>query len=78
MTADTAPAADVQPKAKIFISYSRKDMAFADRLEGALKARGLWSNQRCTRGSGTDFLNAATPNACRLKESAVRAMTNDA
>ena len=38
MIADTAPAADVQPKAKIFISYSRKDMAFADRVEAALKA----------------------------------------
>ena len=35
------PAADVQPKAKIFISYSRKDLAFADRLDGALKARGF-------------------------------------
>ena len=41
MTADATPAADVQPKAKIFISYSRKDMAFADRLEAALKARGF-------------------------------------
>ena len=41
MTADAAPAADVQPKAKVFISYSRKDMAFADRLEAALKARGF-------------------------------------
>ena len=30
-----------QPKAKIFISYSRKDMAFADRLETAVKARGF-------------------------------------
>jgi TIR domain len=30
-----------QPKARIFISYSRKDMAFADRLETALKARGF-------------------------------------
>ena len=29
------------PKAKVFISYSRKDMAFADRLEAALKARGF-------------------------------------
>jgi hypothetical protein len=29
------------PKAKIFISYSRKDMAFADRLEVALEARGF-------------------------------------
>jgi hypothetical protein len=27
--------------ARIFISYSRKDMAFADRLEAALKARGF-------------------------------------
>ena len=41
MTADAARAADVQPKAKVFISYSRKDMAFADRLEAALKARGF-------------------------------------
>jgi formylglycine-generating enzyme required for sulfatase activity len=28
-------------KAKVFISYSRKDMAFADRIEAALKARGF-------------------------------------
>jgi formylglycine-generating enzyme required for sulfatase activity len=31
----------VEPKARLFISYSRKDMAFADRLEAALKARGF-------------------------------------
>jgi formylglycine-generating enzyme required for sulfatase activity len=30
-----------KPRAKIFISYSRKDTAFADRLEGALRARGF-------------------------------------
>ena len=30
-------------KAKVFISYSRKDMAFVDRLEAALKARGFES-----------------------------------
>jgi TIR domain len=36
-----AEPAQYQPKAKIFISYSRKDMAFADRLEAALKARGF-------------------------------------
>jgi tetratricopeptide (TPR) repeat protein/WD40 repeat protein len=30
-----------QPKAKIFISYSRKDIAFADRLEAGLKTRGF-------------------------------------
>jgi formylglycine-generating enzyme required for sulfatase activity len=28
-------------KTKVFISYSRKDVAFADRLEAALKARGF-------------------------------------
>jgi formylglycine-generating enzyme required for sulfatase activity len=41
MAADTGPVGDIDPKAKIFISYSRKDMAFADRLEAALKARGF-------------------------------------
>ena len=30
-----------ESKAKVFISYSRKDMAFADRLDEALKARGF-------------------------------------
>jgi hypothetical protein len=29
----------VERKARIFISFSRKDMVFADRLEAALKAR---------------------------------------
>src|SRR5258705_13200131 len=29
------------PKAKVFISYSRQDMTFVDRLEAALKARGV-------------------------------------
>jgi hypothetical protein len=41
MSAEIGYAADDHPKAKIFISYSRKDMAFADRLEAALKARGF-------------------------------------
>jgi WD40 repeat protein len=36
-TADDGPAL----KARVFISYSRKDMASADRLEAALKARGI-------------------------------------
>src|SRR5919204_1404316 len=44
MTLETA-APDVElrsaAKAKVFISYSRKDMAFADKLEAALKARGF-------------------------------------
>jgi tetratricopeptide (TPR) repeat protein len=30
-----------QSKAKVFISYSRKDIDFADRLDGALRARGF-------------------------------------
>jgi hypothetical protein len=34
-------AHQARPKPKIFISYSRKDMAFADRLEAAMKARGF-------------------------------------
>ena len=29
------------PQAKVFISYSRKDLAFADRLDAALKQRGF-------------------------------------
>ena len=37
--ADLGPNAEL--KARIFISYSRKDMAFADKLEVALKARGF-------------------------------------
>jgi formylglycine-generating enzyme required for sulfatase activity len=41
MPADAAHEPGNQPKAKIFISYSRKDRAFADRLEAALKARGF-------------------------------------
>jgi TIR domain len=40
-TVDAAADTGSQPKAKVFISYSRKDMAFADRLEAALKARGF-------------------------------------
>jgi formylglycine-generating enzyme required for sulfatase activity len=30
-----------QPKARVFISYSRSDMAFADRIEAGLKERGF-------------------------------------
>jgi len=37
--ANTKQTVDVGSKARIFISYSRKDAAFADRLEEALKAR---------------------------------------
>ncbi len=37
-----APVEQAHPsRAKVFISYSRKDMVFADRLEAALKARGF-------------------------------------
>jgi hypothetical protein len=41
MAGDTKAAPDSGRKTNIFISYSRKDMAFADRLETALKARGF-------------------------------------
>ena len=41
MVSDVEAAPEIEAKAKIFISYSRKDMAFADRLETALKARGF-------------------------------------
>jgi formylglycine-generating enzyme required for sulfatase activity len=41
MAAGTERTGDAEPKARIFISYSRKDMAFADRLEAALQARGF-------------------------------------
>ena len=30
-----------EPKTKVFISYSRKDIAFADGLDAALRARGF-------------------------------------
>ena len=39
--ADAAVEQRDQPRAKVFISYSRKDMAFADRLDAALRARGF-------------------------------------
>lgn len=39
MAADAARVPDHQPKARIFVSYSRKDMAFADQLKSALDAR---------------------------------------
>ena len=42
MTVETAgPDPAPQSKAKVFISYSRKDLGFTDRLEAALKARGV-------------------------------------
>ena len=41
MDAEVEAAPQAGSKARIFISYSRKDMAFADRLEGALKTRGF-------------------------------------
>src|SRR6202048_5509621 len=41
LMADAAVEQTDQPKTKVFISYSRKDIAFADRLDSALQARGL-------------------------------------
>ncbi|MGA8898348.1 SUMF1/EgtB/PvdO family nonheme iron enzyme [Bradyrhizobium sp.] len=37
----TVGTRNAETKARIFISYSRKDMAFADKLEAAVKARGF-------------------------------------
>jgi tetratricopeptide (TPR) repeat protein len=37
----SAPDADQPSKARVFISYSRKDIAFADCLDAALKQRGF-------------------------------------
>jgi formylglycine-generating enzyme required for sulfatase activity len=41
MAAGATHTPDHQSKARIFISYSRKDVAFAEQLEAALKARGF-------------------------------------
>ena len=41
MDAKVEAAHEAGQKAKIFISYSRRDLAFADRLDAALKARGF-------------------------------------
>jgi hypothetical protein len=42
MTLDAAGRkSEQQSKAKVFISYSRKDMAFTDRVEAALTTRGF-------------------------------------
>lgn len=41
MAGDVAKGPERSSAARIFISYSRKDAAFADRLEAALKARGF-------------------------------------
>jgi hypothetical protein len=38
---DAAVEQTDQSRAKVFISYGRRDMEFADRLEAALKARGF-------------------------------------
>jgi hypothetical protein len=39
MAAGPLGSGEIPPKTRVFISYSRKDMAFADRLEAAFKAR---------------------------------------
>ena len=41
MTDAPAQQSGQASKAKVFISYSRKDITFADRLDAALKARGF-------------------------------------
>lgn len=41
MTTNPVGPGGIETKTRVFISYSRKDMAFVDRLEGALKVRGF-------------------------------------
>jgi hypothetical protein len=41
VVAKSDETSEAAPTARVFISYSRKDMAFADWLEAALKARGF-------------------------------------
>ena len=41
MVTEAEETGETQQKANVFISYSRKDMAFAGQLEAALKARGF-------------------------------------
>ena len=41
MVTETELSEAPEPKARIFISYSRDDMAFVDQLEAALRARGF-------------------------------------
>ena len=41
MAADAKLARDGESRTSVFISYSRKDLNFADRLDAALKARGF-------------------------------------
>src|ERR1700688_3729740 len=41
MSAVAEQAGGAEAKDSVFISYSRKDIAFADRLEAALKLRGF-------------------------------------
>jgi formylglycine-generating enzyme required for sulfatase activity len=38
---DSVLASKIEAKTKVFISYSRKDMAFADKLDASLKSRGF-------------------------------------
>jgi hypothetical protein len=79
--ADAAfPEAD-QSKAKVFISYSRKDIAFADRLDQALKARGFeplidrtdiyafeewWERVQALIGQADTVVFVLSPDAVRL------------
>jgi len=41
MVAGGEHAQGTEPKVRVFISYSRKDMTFADRIDAALKVRGF-------------------------------------
>jgi hypothetical protein len=75
----TAPETG-QSKAKVFISYSRKDIAFADRIDAALKAHGFetlidrrdivafepwWQRVEGLIGSADTVVFVLSPNAVR-------------
>src|ERR1700730_8619827 len=81
MTSDAAVLeSGEQLKAKVFISYSRKDMSFADRLDAALKARGFeplidrtdiyafeewWKRVEALIGRGDTVVFVISPDAVR-------------
>jgi WD40 repeat protein len=82
MIADSEQRRDGEPKSRIFISYSRKDMVFADRLEAALKARGFeplidrteihafedwWERIKTLIGSADTVVSVLSPDAVASK-----------
>ena len=80
---DTVGAEGVETKTRVFISYSRKDLGFADRLEAALKARGFevlidrteiyafedwWKRLQALIGSADSLVFVLSPDAVASRE----------